>query len=397
MRRLFIPKPNKPGKVRPITIPHSQDIIVMDSLSNVLNKMFEEIFLDCSHGFRKERGTRTCFFNLFSTGSEINHFLSADVVGCFDNINHAKLLCILGSFIEDSRLVNLISAFIKTDILDKEGKNYAGSLKGIPQGSSLSPVLMNIYMHQFDVKFYCFLLEYPDIHYVRYADDLLIAFGAAASVDKNILVETMSAFISELSLELKISIKNNGESFIFLGVLVKTNSVGTVELAAPLARVYRKIKRMGPHDRQFLLRLLVSGDQKDENQIISYYNDRVIIYLSTYCFCSNALDFKELLKRRMRNACIEHLAQLTNTSVVDIKLRYGPNLEKTTVPFISNKRIDQKFEKLREKYEKQKQMFLEAKLIEREKEVNSPKKSFIILLIVLSLVSLLLFIKWHYL
>lgn len=52
----------------------------------------------------------------------------SDVVGCFDNIHHDLLLTILSSFINDSRFINLISAFIKTDILDKTEKNYAGGI-----------------------------------------------------------------------------------------------------------------------------------------------------------------------------------------------------------------------------------------------------------------------------
>jgi len=255
---------------------------------------------------------------------------------------------------------------------------------------------MNIFLHQLDVKLSDFLIGYPEIHYVRYADDLLIAFGVAEQpLDNHILFDAMNAFISELSLELKISLRIKGESFIFLGVLIKTDLVGTVDLSAPLARVYRKIKRMGPHDRHFWLNPIVPGDQREENQVISYYNARVITYLSTYCFCSNAPDLKEMLKRRMRNACIEHLAQLTNTSVVAIKLRYGPHLDKNTaVPFMSNNKIDRIFAKLRGKYETQKQVFLEARHIE---EVNSPNKLFIILLIVVFLVPIFFFIKWNYL
>ena len=90
-----------------------------------------------------------------------------------------------------------------------------------------------------------------------------------------------------------------------------------------------------------------------------------------------------------------HLAQLTNTSVVAIKLRYGPHLDKNTaVPFMSNNKIDRIFAKLRGKYETQKQVFLEARHIE---EVNSPNKLFIILLIVVFLVPIFFFIKWNYL
>lgn len=61
MLRSWIPKPNKPGKLRPITQPAKRDIIVMDALYQLLNIVFEEVFLPQSHGFRKGRGHITFY------------------------------------------------------------------------------------------------------------------------------------------------------------------------------------------------------------------------------------------------------------------------------------------------------------------------------------------------
>ncbi|KAK9081440.1 hypothetical protein Sjap_026632 [Stephania japonica] len=84
------PKPNKPGKMRPITQPHKEDFIVMDALSQLLNIVFEDIFLTQSHGFRKGRGPITFFAHVQSWG-EVDRLIKADIVGCFDNIEHALL------------------------------------------------------------------------------------------------------------------------------------------------------------------------------------------------------------------------------------------------------------------------------------------------------------------
>lgn len=91
----------------------------------------------------------------------------------------------------------------------------------------------------------------------------------------------------------------------------------------------------------------------------------------------------------MRNACMKHLAKIKKMSVMAIKWNYGPNLDKNTaVPFISNRRIDRIFNKLRAKYEKRKHLFLEAGRIEIEKEANSQNKFFLLLVIGVCLVSL---------
>lgn len=64
----LIPKRNKPGKLRPITIPHQKDIIVMDAISMVLGSIFEDIFLNCSHGFRVKRERQIFFASVQSWG-----------------------------------------------------------------------------------------------------------------------------------------------------------------------------------------------------------------------------------------------------------------------------------------------------------------------------------------
>lgn len=148
--RIDIPKPGRPGKYRPITIPHPRDVIVMEALEIILTELFESIFLPSSHGFRPKRGTRTCYWDILGL-SNIHYCVDADIVSCFDEIPHERLLDYIDTIIDDERLRALISFFLKADIVDKKGTNYGGKEKGIPQGSPTSPILMNIYLHQLDV------------------------------------------------------------------------------------------------------------------------------------------------------------------------------------------------------------------------------------------------------
>lgn len=173
MHRFYIPKPNKPGQLRPITQPYPKEILVMDAISHVLNQVFADIFLECSHSFRKTYGTHTFFAHLNRWWNEIDQFLSADIVGCFENIQHQSLLETLQLHINVDQFTHFIRAFLTTNIVDKDGNNYSITGKVIPHSSSLSPVLMNIFMHQLFLQ----MIDYPNslIHYARYADDFLVA------------------------------------------------------------------------------------------------------------------------------------------------------------------------------------------------------------------------------
>jgi hypothetical protein len=134
------------------------------------------------------------------------------------------LLSAVEYFVKDPLLVNLIRGFIKTDIRDDSGKSYAGLNIGIPQGCSPSPILLNMYLHQFDHKMDHLLKSYP-IRYARYADDLLVAFCTRASqpTDSKSIEEVhqcLLSFIQDEELELKVQTKRVGEPFIFLGMRV---------------------------------------------------------------------------------------------------------------------------------------------------------------------------------
>lgn len=96
MYRSWIPKPNKPGQLRPITQPNEKDIPVMDSIAFLLNLVYKDIFLDTSHGFRKGRGPITFFQELHSWG-QMDRLIKSDIVKCFDNINHDLLISFVSS------------------------------------------------------------------------------------------------------------------------------------------------------------------------------------------------------------------------------------------------------------------------------------------------------------
>lgn len=148
VRRTYIPKKNSIKK-RPLGIPSFEDKLVQEVVRKMLDAIYEPIFLDTSHGFRPNRSCQTALFQLKSTCRGTKWVVEGDITGCFDNIDHEILLQILSLKINDGRFLELIRRFLKAGYF--EFRQVKNSLSGVPQGGIISPILSNIYLHEFDV------------------------------------------------------------------------------------------------------------------------------------------------------------------------------------------------------------------------------------------------------
>jgi len=146
-RRVYIEKKNSTKK-RPLGLPTWSDKLVQEVVRNILEAYYEPQFSQKSHGFRPNRGCHTALSEIQRTWTGTKWFIEGDIKGCFDNINHEKMLSILAENLHDNRFLRLIQNMLKAGYL--EDWKYNKTLSGTPQGGVISPILSNIYLDKLD-------------------------------------------------------------------------------------------------------------------------------------------------------------------------------------------------------------------------------------------------------
>jgi group II intron reverse transcriptase/maturase len=144
-RRTYIPKSD--GKQRPLAVAAIEDKSVQRATAAVLNAIYEEEFLGFSYGFRPKRGQHDALDALIVgiTAKRVNFILDADVASFFDSVCQSWLVRFLGHRIGDPRIIRLIRKWLKAGVL--EDGVVTTSATGTGQGSVISPLLANVYLH----------------------------------------------------------------------------------------------------------------------------------------------------------------------------------------------------------------------------------------------------------
>lgn len=148
-RRVYIPKPGRKDKKRPLTISSPRDKVVQQAIYLILEAIYEPSFLDSSHGSRSGRGTHTALKSLKYKFQGVKWYVEAGIESNFLNIDHKILLDFLKKRVTCSKFLSLIKRSIKAGYME-DGKFFESN-KGIFQGNITSPILNNIYLHELDL------------------------------------------------------------------------------------------------------------------------------------------------------------------------------------------------------------------------------------------------------
>jgi RNA-directed DNA polymerase len=176
-RRQYIPKAD--GRQRPIAICALEDKVVQRAVAVVLNAIYEEDFLGFSYGFRPKRSQHDALDALIVgiTTTKVNWILEVDIRSFFDEVNRDWLGRFVEHRIADPRILRLIQKWLKAGVL--ENGVVTDSEKGTGQGTVISPLLANVYLHySFDLwaERWRRCEATGDMTIVRYADDIVVGF-----------------------------------------------------------------------------------------------------------------------------------------------------------------------------------------------------------------------------
>jgi group II intron reverse transcriptase/maturase len=177
IRRVHIPKGQ--GRTRPIGISAFEDKLVQDAVREVLGAIYEQDFLDCSHGFRPKRSAHDAVrtLNRVVNQGAVRWLFEADIVSFFDSLDRTELKKMLEVRVADGSLLRLIGKCLHVGVLD--GEVFSEPQLGTVQGSVLSPLLGNVYLH-YVLDLWFETAVKPRLQgkatLVRYAVDFIIGF-----------------------------------------------------------------------------------------------------------------------------------------------------------------------------------------------------------------------------
>ncbi|MBS0272769.1 MAG: hypothetical protein JSR85_09055 [Proteobacteria bacterium] len=147
VKEVLIPKDGKPGTTRPLGISNLEDKIIQKMMQQVLENIYEPLFLDCSYGFRPGKSCHDAIKDLQNHlyNNDIQTVIDIDLKNFFGKIDHSLLEDILKKKIKDTKFIRYINRMLKTGILKDGGLKVSD--EGVVQGSICSPIMSNIFAH----------------------------------------------------------------------------------------------------------------------------------------------------------------------------------------------------------------------------------------------------------
>jgi RNA-directed DNA polymerase len=300
-RRSYIPKSGS-GKGRPLGISNLEDKIVEEATKRTLEPIYEAVFEGSSHGYRPGRSQHKCLDALGRTiqQKKVNHVVEADVKSFFDKVSHEWMIKFLRHRIGDERVIRLIVRMLRSGIM--EDGLVRATEEGTPQGSILSPLLSNIYLHYvLDLWFSRRVSRQSrgEAYYFRFADDFLACFQYKDDAESFLrrLGDRLEGFGPQLAEEKTHGIEfgrfaredayKRGEKpkeFTFLGF---THYCGKTKKGYFMVKRRTSRKKLGQSLRKFTDWAKKARHVLKKGEMLRQARTRVMGYLSYYAITDN--------------------------------------------------------------------------------------------------------------
>ncbi|AQT85589.1 Group II intron-encoded protein LtrA [Paenibacillus larvae subsp. larvae] len=291
VRRKEIPKPDGSG-VRKLGIPTVVDRIIQQAIAQQLQPLFELLFSDGSYGYRPGRSAQQAIRQVKAYAEQgYGYAVEIDLSKYFDTLNHELLMNLLRKQIHDRRVTDLIKKYLKSGVMENGIRREIE--EGSPQGGSLSPLLANIYLNEFDQE-----MKSRNVRVIRYADDIVVLAKSKRAATR--LLESCRTYLED-RLKLKMNVQKSKvvsvvvrKHFKFLGFALGKNRNG----------VYIRIHRQSLAKAKRKLKELTSRSQgRNARQVM----ENIKVYIRGWIGYFYVADMKrilqnwnEWLRRRMR-------------------------------------------------------------------------------------------------